>query len=233
MNGENYNYVNDDKNNSEFWILREFKKRARNYLNNLPDDGDTIGWLSLMQHYGTPTRLIDFSHSFYVAMYFALIDAKSDAAIWAIDHNWLLDIGHNSFDISRKGLRDEWEDGVYQAANQYLTEVLSSASRSSEESEACDKKAVIVAEPFQFNPRLGAQQGLFAIQTDLSVSFIENLQAHNRYSFEKFQKIIIKNTLRETALAHLRAMNITSETLFPGVEGFARSIPHKLMYLNN
>ena len=79
----------------EFWFLREFRKRARLYLKQVPEASDIVGWLSLMQHYGTPTRLIDFTHSFYVACYFALIDAKSDAAVWSINHEWLLSTGHD------------------------------------------------------------------------------------------------------------------------------------------
>jgi hypothetical protein len=42
--------------------------------NKLPHNSDTFAWLSLMQHYGHPTRLIDFTDDVRVALHFALFD---------------------------------------------------------------------------------------------------------------------------------------------------------------
>ena len=55
----------------------------------LPEPGDKLGWLAIMQHYGAPTRLLDFTYSPYVALYFALrnrIERESDfAEVWGLD----------------------------------------------------------------------------------------------------------------------------------------------------
>lgn len=223
----------DDPNNDEFWMLRNFKRGIRNYITDLPDDNDYVGWLSLMQHYGAPTRLIDFSHSFYIACYFALIDAKTDAAVWAIDHNWLLEIGHHVFELERGHLRDEWEDNVYRSTNEHLNRTLGTAGRASDYSDNPTHIGVAAVEPMHSNKRLSIQQGLFLIPFDTSIDFLGNLEPFKRASYQKFIKIVIKYDLRDTVLAHLAKMNITSETLFPGVEGFTRSLVHKQMLLSN
>jgi FRG domain len=47
-------------------------KNPNNTKNGLPDYSDTYQWLSLLQHYGYPTRLIDFTDDLWVALFFAL-----------------------------------------------------------------------------------------------------------------------------------------------------------------
>ena len=43
-------------------VIKEFKWKFPSYEKNLiPKDGELIEWLSIMQHFGAPTRLLDFS----------------------------------------------------------------------------------------------------------------------------------------------------------------------------
>lgn len=82
---------------AEDYVEQEFKRRAHHYLSDLPDDEDDLEWVALMQHYGAPTRLLDWTRSAYVAAFFAAESAvykriAADAerrskpfVIWAID----------------------------------------------------------------------------------------------------------------------------------------------------
>ncbi|MCJ7730434.1 MAG: FRG domain-containing protein, partial [Sedimentisphaerales bacterium] len=74
-------------------MLLEFKREAYNYLTDLPERDDFLEWLGLARHYGMPSRLVDFSYSFYVAAYFALSMKKKDELGWilAINLTWVKD----------------------------------------------------------------------------------------------------------------------------------------------
>lgn len=64
--------------------LTRFQKIAHLHLTHLPADRDQLTWLALMQHYGAPTRLIDFTSNPAVALFFALRDASPGGDPWGV-----------------------------------------------------------------------------------------------------------------------------------------------------
>lgn len=44
----------------EAWILRQFQRRAHHYIKDPPPVDKHLEWLALIQHFGGPTRLLDF-----------------------------------------------------------------------------------------------------------------------------------------------------------------------------
>lgn len=208
-------------------ILERFKKRANSYLVKVPHDKRLLEWFSLIQHYGGPSRLLDFSYSFYVAVFFAVENSFTDAAIYCL----------NKALIDNKG--EETEKGRHSIINkqfgtpEYCDQAIYEGKRS---------PLVVITEPQIYNERLAAQQGLFAIPFEVNQTFEYNLSV-TLYPFSKdlpkstlipdintirtecaLLKIIIPKSIHKEIRRDLTLMNISAATLYPGLDGFARSL---------
>ncbi len=70
-------------------IIEDIRRKIKNYDVNfeIPQgDGKYAQWLSILQHYGGKTRFIDFSESFFVALFYAIYDENKDGAVWMINY---------------------------------------------------------------------------------------------------------------------------------------------------
>ena len=69
----------------EGYLAVEFRRRARPHLSGVTSSFD---WLCAMQHYAIPTRLLDWSESLSVALYFTVRPIGLDLiapTIWVLD----------------------------------------------------------------------------------------------------------------------------------------------------
>ncbi len=194
-------------------LLRRFKREAHLYLSNEPAEGDRIGWLSLMRHHGAPTRLLDWSYSFFVAVFFALERAKPEApvSIWAMD---LGKIWERAYGMPH--LRPHLDRDPNAKREATVTAVIDHSPR---------HPLVFRLNPWKMNRRLILQQSVFLVPGDITRSFMDNLRAMGEP--EDFLVEILLPTDRgflQEATRELLSMNMMSSTLFPGLDGFARNL---------
>jgi len=197
-------------------ILREFQRRYHHYSQHPPQIDDTLEWLSVMQHHGAPTRLLDWSYSIYVAAYFALEESTGDCAVWALNTKWLFRELKKVYEDSRhkkflaEGIMDTQEH------RSLFRDIFMDNVR---------KPFVASFTPFRLNERLTIQKGTSLVPSDLSKKFEENLS--NMPGYDKktnLKRIIIPRSIQSEAMESLFNMNISRATLYPGLDGFSSSL---------
>lgn len=207
----------DQKRNAEQAIINGFKRNMPHYKRTDIDLSNTFQIVSYLQHYGAPTRLLDVSTSPYVAAFFALENAEQDAAIYAFDQGLFQSYSINL--IEKKSPAD-FEELVKRNGDvrddPFFTEFFYNKQIPN----------VYTTQPYYLFDRLKTQSGGFLIQGSVQVDFESNLNALLKYGKldNAVFKFILSPAMRLEALTDLRRMNISRETLFPGVEGFIPSL---------
>jgi len=197
-------------------LIRRFIRQSHHYSLNVPNRENVVEWIGLMQDYGAPTRLQDWTESFYVALYFAIENAEGAAAIWALDRTVvdLAVLGLLPSDTCKRCI----DENEYIDSRPCFREVFDRTPPTA---------LVLPVNPFRLNERLVIQQGIFLCPGDVTLTFEENLTAvlpspaHNAL----LQFVVADSVdLRRRILWQLQHANMNSATLFPGLEGFARSL---------
>lgn len=193
------------KNDHEKYLIKSFQKNANIYLKFLPPDNKKLEWLAIMQHYGAPTRLLDVTLSPYIALFFALESGVGDSSVFAIRHTELqknnrLFIGKDNYTKMQTAIFDGKE------------------------------RFVSVFNPVYGNERLFMQQGLFLIPSNLEPTLEDLLKDYQDFADDEVCiKYVIPAELRLSGLERLKSMNITSATLFPGIDGFSKSLKFQVL----
>jgi len=229
----------------EYILTREFRRRYHNHRVGIPDPVG-IEWLSLMQHYGAPTRLLDFTYSFFIAAYFAMekpcegsYEESSPHAIWAIRDKWAKDEGIKLLKKSCKDVRyleNEQNERQWELQQPFFESLLNLDVDDPEERCKRSKNNPLCVFPvnaMKLNERSTIQQGVFLCAGNVTKTFEENLKKMDGFEDrENLAKLELASSIRLEALERLHAMNINRASLFPGLEGFAQSLAiyHPLIY---
>jgi hypothetical protein len=227
--------------NHELFMLREFIRKAYKISDMQLGTSKKIEWLTVMQHYGCPTRLVDFTRSFYVASYFSIHSQNnnnSDAAVWAVNEKWLLEKSISFFEelagtYKPLKLRDDWQDFILSSSNEFLNKSYNSL-KSNEMFQI--KTTLTLVEPFLQIERYARQKSVFIMPTNIGVPFEKNLLGILESGFNTdeypIKKFILRNKFFADLAKELKQMNVTADVLFPGLDGIAKSISDSWSFYN-
>lgn len=192
----------------EYHLLRNFSKYAEVAWTG--DNASTWRWLTVAQHHGLPTRLLDWTYSPFVAAHFATAETEHfdcDGVIWFADYvriNKLLPAP----------LADEL---VQQGANAFTLEMLEHALGDIKGFDALGEDLVLFFEPPSIDGRIVNQFAFFSLMSSPITQMDVWLAKHP----ELYGRIIIPKELKWEIRDKLDQANITERTLFPGLDGLA------------
>lgn len=194
----------------EWGMLEDFKSQAHLHVpaGLLPPSlrmSAPAEWWALMQHYGAPTRLLDWTQSAYVAAYFAVESGwDTDGVLYA---------------VHMKAAQGSYEKAYGPGG------IISP----DEFKRADAPKALLFWCPERRSTRFVAQQGFTSLSTSVSCSHDDMIlescdQAQSQFPEKMIHhRLIIPRSSKPQFLRNLRAMNIAAHSLFPGLEGTCRS----------
>ncbi|MFY0688880.1 MAG: FRG domain-containing protein [Cyclobacteriaceae bacterium] len=186
-------------------IIRNFKKYS---YGDLEKDDSIWHLLSIAQHHGLPTRLLDWTFSPYVALHFATADNArfdEDGVIWAVDYK---NVHAKLPNVLRTTNKREGSDI-------FTANMLGSAMNSLDDFDEL-KEVVVFFEPPSIDARIVNQHALFSVMNNPEKTIDAWLL--ERKSINWF-KIIIPASLKWEIRDKLDQANITERVLFPGLTG--------------
>jgi hypothetical protein len=195
----------------EHHLVRNFRKYARSCL---PPADSVWNWLSLGQHHGLPTRLLDWTFSPLVALHFATHDLATydtDGVVWSVDFTR----AHEHLPAKLgEALRTE-------GADVFTTEMLADVVRGLGDLDALAQDTgpyALFFEPPSLDDRIVNQAAVFSMLAGTWDGLDAWLGEHPGIA----RRVVVPASLKWEARDRLDQANVTERVLFPGVDGLAR-----------
>lgn len=190
----------------ETHYLNKFKQDASIILNHYPQS--EFEWLFLMQHYGVPTRLLDWTESPLTGLYFALeTHNDNDGALWV-----LLPCELNQ----KSNYRPDYEFEIPSFEDVHMIGYVPSTIARESKSKLIPMAAIAPRN----SPRMQAQQGVFTISHRENI-FIDQAGPDGAPKNHTW-KYIIPRESKDYMRKELRLLGFSRFQLFPELESLAQ-----------
>jgi hypothetical protein len=184
-------------------------------------------WLAVAQHYGLPTRLLDWTYSPHVAAHFATEDVSQfhvDGVVSVVDfigvHHRLLppellDILHKHYAVAFSG----------SMLDEYATDLAELDRRTAESGHSC----VLFVEPPSLNQRIVNQAAFLSLMSPATARLDHLLE---QQCPDLYRKIIIPASVKLEIRDKLDIMNMNERMIYPGLEGISKWLKRLYSPLN-
>ena len=190
-------------------ILRSFRKYAEPEVTS-PGFSEWR-WMTIGQHHGLPTRLLDWTYSPLVALHFATADLErydEDGVIWAVH----LDRCHGALPARLASVLDRT------AATVFSLELVEALLPTLEDFRRVSEAPVgLFYEPPSMDARIVNQYALFSELSDAELG----VAAWLRQRPELYRRVIVPKEVKWEVRDKLDQANLTERVLFPGLDGLS------------
>ncbi len=209
-----YRLKADGTPHDENGLLQSFRLKAPTFaIGPCPDRGATDQWLFLAQHVGLPTRLLDWSESALVGLYFALLE--SEPVVWLL----------NAVELNKLSVTKHAESTAFRFPLTWFQYPEESAKvnigainiQGAWELDGRGVPLPVAIQPTSIHPRMSVQRSCFTVHGKCKASLVDQVPQHlKRYEF-------LTND-RGQMLSELRLLGVSRSTVFPDLDGLAREL---------
>lgn len=200
----------------EEYSINEFKSKFYLYNTSDYEPKTTLEWLSMMQHYGTPTRLLDFSESPFIALYFCLENAnkeqKENMIIYAIDYRNINKTTLDYFKQYDSNFKYDYVD-IENSKDSIFEEYV----------KRFNVPLLWVTEPKRLNKRIEKQRGTFLYTNCNDKSYKEILETYLYKNIETYE-LKFPAKYWDNYFTILNKMNINGKTVYGDLDGLSKQI---------